>query len=99
MKRIIIFSIIFVLLVLQQVSCARNDIQGYRNGYRSYPRPSRPSPGDRQFGENYGWMYHRGEGYWYHPVSMWRWRPNNGWRQYPQRNNNNHNYNNNYYYR
>ncbi|KAL4111779.1 hypothetical protein QTP88_015666 [Uroleucon formosanum] len=64
--------------VLHQVLCASDDIEGYRNRYLSYPRPSRPSPGDRQFGENYGWMYHPGEGYWYHPQSMWRWRPNNG---------------------
>ncbi|XP_029344549.1 glutamate-gated chloride channel isoform X3 [Acyrthosiphon pisum] len=91
-------TIIVVLLVLHQVSCTRDDKQGYRYGYQSYPRPSRPSPGGRQFGENYGWAYHRGEGYWYHPESMWRWRPNNGWRQYPRRNNNNHNYNNNYNY-
>ncbi|XP_022181798.1 uncharacterized protein LOC111041724 [Myzus persicae] len=103
MKKIIIFSIIVsVLLVLHRVSCARDDISGYRDRYRPYPRPSRPSPGDRQFGEN-GWMYHRGEGYWYHPESMWRWRSNNGWRQYHRRNNNNYynnnNYNDNYYYR
>ncbi|KAL5239899.1 hypothetical protein ACI65C_007309 [Semiaphis heraclei] len=56
-----ISQIISVLLVLHQVSCARDDIEGYRNRYQSYPRPSRPWPDDRQYGENYGWMNRRGE--------------------------------------
>ncbi|XP_025201688.1 uncharacterized protein LOC112599138 [Melanaphis sacchari] len=86
MKRILIFSIVFVLLVLHQVWCDRDDIEKSHSKYRSYPRPSRPSPGGRRFGENYGWIYHRDEGYWYHPESMWRWHPNNGWRQYCQGN-------------
>lgn len=90
------FQIISVLLILHQVSCARDDIEGYRNRYQSYPRPSRPWPGDRQYGENYGWMNRRGENNWYRLESMWRWRQNNGWRQYPRGNNN---YNDNYYYR
>ncbi|KAF0762838.1 glutamate-gated chloride channel isoform X8 [Aphis craccivora] len=85
-------SIISVLLVLHQVWCDRYNIEDNHSRYRSYPRPSQPSPGGRRFGENYGWLYQREEGYWYHPESMWRWYPNNGWRQYSRRYNNN-NYN------
>ncbi|XP_025409035.1 uncharacterized protein LOC112682609 [Sipha flava] len=81
MKNFTILSMIIALLVIGQVFCQNTRRRGDgRDEYRQqYPRPSRPPPGGRWFGENYGWQYQRGGDYWYHPQSVWRWQPNNGW--------------------